>query len=87
MRALILSLDADALAQKLHRECFLSLESMQRMRERIALVQEAARAGALPAQVGELMQAKWLNPLRNYHALLQEKAALVVKEALPKLKK
>lgn len=65
----------DQLSYKLRKYCFISLASINRMRERIALFAAGLKAGLAPAQLNKLMLADHLNPLTNLQETLPEAAA------------
>ncbi len=59
---------------KLKKNCFLTQNSLDRMRERVALFTEGVKAGLFPNQLAGLMEPDYLLPLRDFNTLLQQEA-------------
>ena len=82
MRALIESMDVERLMVRLRKACFLTVNTVERMRERIALLRAACCQGMAPAQLALLMTARTLCPLHGLRRTLDEQAAAAVRETL-----
>ncbi len=65
----------DALGLKLRKRCFISLNAVQRMRERVVLFTEAINVGLVPSQLIDLFTNLYLDPLRDRDTTLKETAA------------
>lgn len=72
----------EELSEKLHGKCFISLEALQCMRERVVLFTEAMNAGLVPSQVAPLFTSNYLRPLRQLKTTLQKAAAEQVRRYL-----
>ncbi|MDR3624760.1 MAG: hypothetical protein P4L16_06450 [Chlamydiales bacterium] len=70
----ILTIDVESLACYLKRHCFFDYRELERMKERIALLQEGARLGALPAKIMKLSVKEHLDRLKNRSSDLQSTA-------------
>jgi hypothetical protein len=64
----------EELAQKLNKKCFISLQALQRMRERVVLFTEAINRGLVPSQMVGLFQPLYLFPLRERKSTLKKSA-------------
>jgi hypothetical protein len=64
----------EKLGWKLKKNCFISENSLSRLRERVVLFREAIHAGLLPNQLVGLMKPDYLYPVMFYKELLPEKA-------------
>ena len=53
----------------------ISLNAMNRVRERVALFAAANRAGLVPAQLEDLFTTPYLDPLKNLSTTLEKTAA------------
>lgn len=62
------------LALKLNKKCFISLDALHRMRERVVLFREGVRAGLCLRDLEPLMYPKYLYPLVERETTLQEYA-------------
>lgn len=65
----------EALERKLRKKCFISPNSLHRMRERVVLFTEAINAGLVPSQLEELFTIPYLIPLQERNATLKAAAA------------
>lgn len=64
----------EALEMKLRKRCFISPNSLHRMRERVVLFTEAINAGLVPSQLEELFTLPYLIPLQERNVTLKEAA-------------
>ena len=64
----------EELGWKLKRHCFISENSLSRMRERVVLFREGLLEGLVPSEMIELLHHTYLDPLMDYDTLLVEKA-------------
>ncbi len=62
----------DALGWKLKKKCFISLDAVQRMRERVVLFREGVHAGLCIKDLEELMKPEYLYPLIARKSTLQQ---------------
>ena len=65
----------EALELKLRKNCFISLEALHRMRERIILFTEAIHAGLVPSQLEDLFTNPYVDPLQERDTTLKKIAA------------
>ena len=65
----------EELGLKLRKKCFISLNAVQRIRERVVLFTEAINVGLAPSQLEDLFKNLYLDPLRDRDATLKEVAA------------
>ncbi|MCC5832232.1 MAG: hypothetical protein JJU12_04225 [Chlamydiales bacterium] len=75
----------ETLSRKLKKNCFISENSISRLRERVVLFREAIHAGLVPKQLIDLMKPDYLVPLMFYKDLLPEKARDQVEQYKTKL--
>jgi len=68
----------DKLSAQLHKKCFISLEALQCLRERVVLFTAAINAGLVPAQLGDLFTHEYLKPLKGLKSALEEAAVAQV---------
>lgn len=76
----------EGLEQRLKKKCFISLNSLHRMRERVALFTEAINLGLAPAQLQDLFVSEYLTPLLELNTSLKAAAAIqaqLYKDKLP----
>lgn len=64
----------ERLFAKLAKNCFISCNSLSRIRERVVLFRSGTRAGLTPKQMIELMKEEYLYPLEDFVETLEEKA-------------
>ncbi len=68
----------EELSWKLRKNCFISVPSLARLRERVILFREGLMAGLVPSEMIELMDPQYLEPLENYSETLQERSQIQV---------
>ncbi|MCH9626865.1 MAG: hypothetical protein S4CHLAM2_04960 [Chlamydiales bacterium] len=64
----------ERLLWKLKKNCFLTQNSLDRVRERVVLFTEGVKAGLLPHQLAGLMEPDYLLPLMEFNTTLPSKA-------------
>lgn len=75
-------LPVEHLCAKLKKQCWIDECCLQRLRERVALLQEAARKGMTPKQIVGLMSETHLNQLKDLALTLRAAAAQIVDRQL-----
>lgn len=64
----------DELGIKLRKKCFISINALQKLRERVVLFTEAVNAGLVPAKLEDLFTYPYLYPLKDRKETLKEAA-------------
>jgi hypothetical protein len=76
------ALQSELLCGKLRKRCAIYGDALERMRERIAVLQEGARRGLSLKQLIDLMISPQMQELVGLHATLHEAAARIVRQHL-----
>jgi len=83
---LLMNFPFDELERKLYKKCFISLNALHRMRERVVLFTQAVKADLVPSQLADLFTHEYLYPLIDRTTTLNDIAAQQIRLYMETLK-